>query len=107
MRRLRSNLLASSLLAFALLCASSQYLAHFHIPQANAAYAGHGDDAAPHGESGHCTLCLQFERLPAPPAALELPVALFYFIALAETERLERLALQSPRLWPSPRAPPV
>jgi hypothetical protein len=35
-----------------------------------------------------------------------LPNAYFYLIATLEAERLERLALETPQLWPPSRGPP-
>ena len=52
------------LLVLALLGATSQYLAHFHVQPASAANSVQVDDAGGHPGSGHCTLCLQFDRLP-------------------------------------------
>jgi hypothetical protein len=110
MRRASFNTVICSLLAAALLIATSQYLAHFHIPQPHATLAQdvgvHGDLDAGHAAQEHCALCLQFDRLPAPPALLVLPNAYFYLIATLEAERLERLALETPQLWPPSRGPP-
>jgi hypothetical protein len=108
MRRTRLTFFCS-LLAVALLVATSQYLAHFHIPRAHAtAHADARDHAgADHGAQEHCSLCLQFDRLPAPPAAQTVPAALFFLIATLEAERLERLALDVPQLWPPSRGPPA
>jgi hypothetical protein len=111
MRRIRANTLICSLLAAALLLASSQYLAHFHVPRPDVAMQAQGDaDAvhlAGHGLENPCSLCLQFDRLPAPPASLELPTAWFFLVATLEAERLERLALDTPHLWPPSRGPPL
>jgi hypothetical protein len=101
-KRGRVKVLASSVLAVALLLATSQYLSHFHVPQVASAHV----DALDHSGATHCSLCLQFDRLPAPPAALEAPVAWFFQIATVEAERLERLALDLPHLWPPSRGPP-
>jgi hypothetical protein len=91
----------------ALLLASSQYLAHFHIPRAGVAAGEQAHlDSLAHGGQEHCSLCLQFDRLPAPPTAPILPVAYFFAIATLEAERLERLALDLPHLWPPSRGPP-
>jgi hypothetical protein len=98
--------LACSLLALTLLIATSQYLAHFHVPQTAAHAAPLHADAAEHGLEEHCSLCLQFDRLPAPPAAFVAPKVLFTFIATVEAERLERLALDPNPLWPPSRGPP-
>ena len=110
MRRASFKTVVCSLLAATLLIATSQYLAHFHIPQPHAALAqgvdAHGDLDAGHAAQEHCALCLQFDRLPAPPAALALPTAYFHLIATLEAERLERLALETPQLWPPSRGPP-
>jgi hypothetical protein len=104
------------LLAVALLVATSQYLAHFHVPRthdlAHAAPEGthaeglHLDGGPAHGTQDHCSLCLQFDRLPAPPAPQPLTTALFTLIATLEADRLERLALDAPQLWPPSRGPP-
>lgn len=94
MRRTRFKSLVCSLLAAALLIATSQYLAHFHI-----------SDKA-HAAQEHCSLCLQFDRLPAPPAPPVEPAAYFFFVATVQAERLERLALDTPQLWPPSRGPP-
>ena len=98
-------MLVCSLLAVALLIATSQYLAHFHIQPAHTV-ALEMDKAPGHGGKEHCSLCLQFDRLPAPPSTDVLPAAYFFFIANLEAERLERLALDSPQLWPPSRGPP-
>jgi hypothetical protein len=115
MHRRPYKFLVCSLLAVALLVATSQYLAHFHIPQAPAVGQPHaaiahggdlGDASQAHSALEHCTLCLQFDRLPAPPAPMSSPVAHFLHIATVEAERLERLALDHPQLWPPSRGPP-
>jgi hypothetical protein len=98
---MRFKTLVCSLLAVALLIATSQYLAHFHIPQAHTA---HVDKS--HAVQELCSLCLQFDRLPAPPTAQVMPPAFFHLIATIEAERLERLALDTPQLWPPSRGPP-
>jgi hypothetical protein len=108
----RHKILACSLLAMALLIATSQYLAHFHIPQAHASAQPHlepgMDSGGLHdGAQEHCSLCLQFDRLPAPPAAPALPVTWFFEVAALEAERLARLALDTPQLWPPSRGPPA
>jgi hypothetical protein len=96
-----------SLLALALLVASSQYLSHFHVPRGDVAAATAHLDAADHAAQDHCALCLQFDRLPAPPAPLVDPVAVYFLVATVEAQRLERLALDAPHLWPPSRGPPV
>jgi hypothetical protein len=110
MRRAPFNTIVCSLLAAALLIATSQYLAHFHIPQSHAAFAqavdAHGDPDAGHGAQEHCSLCLQFDRLPAPPATGIAAVAYFFLVATVEAQRLERIALDAPLLWPPSRGPP-
>ena len=108
MRRASFNTVICSLLAAALLIATSQYLAHFHIPQSHAASAtdAHASPDAGHAAEEHCALCLQFDRLPAPPPVQLLPDAYFRLIATLEAERLERLALETPQLWPPSRGPP-
>ena len=110
MRSTRLNIYLCRLLAVALLEASCQYLAHFHIQPAEAASAAnlqvHLDQGQDHGAQEHCSLCLQFDRLPAPPAAQVFPVAYFFHVATVEAERLERLALDLPYLWPPSRGPP-
>jgi hypothetical protein len=107
MRRASFNSVFCSLLAAALLIATSQYLAHFHIPQSHfATVDAHGDPDAAHGAQEHCSLCLQFDRLPAPPAAPIVPSPYFFLVATLEAERLERLALDTPQLWPPSRGPP-
>lgn len=110
MRRASFNTVICSLLAAALLIATSQYLAHFHIPQPHAALTqgvdAHGDAGTGHTAQEHCSLCLQFDRLPAPPSALAPPKAYFFLVATLEAERLERLALDTPQLWPPSRGPP-
>jgi hypothetical protein len=98
----RLRILACAVLGAALLIASSQYLSHFHVPQVAAAHA----DALDQSGADHCSLCLQFDRLPAPPAPLEAPNAWFFLVATLEAERLERLALDLPHLWPPSRGPP-
>jgi hypothetical protein len=110
MRRARLKAHLCSLLSIALLVATCQYLSHFHLPRGDATVAAaHVDalDVVAHAAGEHCTLCLQFDRLPAPPAPATEPVALFAFLATVETERLERLALQAPHLWPPSRGPPL
>jgi hypothetical protein len=108
MRPTRFKLHLCSLLALALLLASSQYLAHFHIPRMDAAasVAAHQDTGEDHGAQEHCSLCLQFDRLPAPPTAAHSPVAHYFEVATVEAQRLERLALDLPQLWPPSRGPP-
>ena len=108
MRTIRLNRYLCSLLALALLLASSQYLAHFHIPRADVAanVAVHLDQGPDHGAQEHCSLCLQFDRLPAPPAAQLVPAPYYFEVATLEAERLERLALDLPYLWPPSRGPP-
>ena len=106
MRRMRFKSVVCSLLAVALLIATSQYLAHFHI-QPTHTVALDLDKSPDHGEKGHCSLCLQFDRLPAPPAAQPAVAAYFFLIATIEAERLERLALETPQLWPPSRGPPA
>jgi hypothetical protein len=106
-QRSRFRNFACSLMALTFLVASSQFLAHFHVPQAtHAALADDGAELAGHGEGRHCSLCLQFDRLPAPPAPLVAPKAWFSYIATVEALRLERLALGSLHLWPPSRGPP-
>ena len=90
----------------ALLFSTSQYLSHFHVPRAPALQVAAAEQGPPGVPEEHCTLCLQFDRLPAPPAAPELPVAWFFLIATLEAERLERLALDFTHLWPPSRGPP-
>ena len=112
MRRRSFQSLVCSVLAVAMLIATSQYLAHFHVPRgdtaalAAATAADHADQAG-HGAAEHCALCLQFDRLPAPPGSLAAPPAYFFLIATLEAERLERLALDLPYLWPPSRGPPL
>jgi hypothetical protein len=93
-----------TLLAMALLLASSQYLAHFHVPQVASASLDEGLD---HSGGMHCSLCLQFDKLPAPPSPLHSPIAHFLLIATIEAERRERLALDHAPLWPPSRGPPL
>ena len=112
MRRARLKAHFCSLLAIALLVATSQYLSHFHVPRGDVAAEAHLDAGFEKGGSGHtadehCTLCLQFDRLPAPPTLVVEPTALFVFLAMVEAERLERLALDTPHLWPPSRGPPL
>jgi hypothetical protein len=111
MRRNHLKRILCSLLAVALLVATSQYLAHFHVQRAGAFAQAHADAAGPladqaHGGQEHCSLCLQFDRLPAPPSVQVLPTAYFFHIATVEAQRLERLALDTPQLWPPSRGPP-
>jgi hypothetical protein len=94
------------LLVLALLGATSQYLAHFHVQPASAATA-QVDDASGHPASGHCTLCVQFDRLPAPPAAASAPEALYFLASDVDTSEAVRPALDAPHLWPPARAPPA
>jgi hypothetical protein len=110
MRRMRLNTLICSLMAAALLLATSQYLTHFHIQAADSVV--HADSRADQGHAErahaeHCSLCLQFDRLPAPPASQALAPPYFFLVATLEAERLERLALASPLLWPPSRGPPA
>jgi hypothetical protein len=109
MRRATFQSFVCSAIAVAMLIATSQYLAHFHIPQpqATAVDVDGGNHASQHDAGQkHCSLCLQFDRLPAPPAAPLLPVACFFLVATLEAERLERIALETPQLWPPSRGPP-
>jgi hypothetical protein len=115
MRRARFKLWVCSLLAVTLLVATSQYLTHFHVLRASAA-AHFGQSPADtarldaiqgHGAEEHCSLCLQFDRLPAPPSPQVAPAAYFFHVATLEAERLERLALSAPPLWPPSRGPPA
>ena len=102
-KRGRFKTLACSLLAVTLLVAASQYLSHFHVPPAADAQA----DPLDHSANGHCSLCLQFDRLPAPPAPVEAPAEYFFHVATLEAERLERLAIDPVHLWPPSRGPPL
>jgi hypothetical protein len=109
-RRLR--LLVCALLGTALLVATGQYLSHFHVPQLADVHAEEGSDQASDQTSDHaadeqCSLCLQFDRLPASPGPAQSPVAFFFHVATLEAQRLERLALDLPLLWPPSRGPPV
>jgi hypothetical protein len=104
---MRYKTLTCSLLAVALLLATSQYLAHFHVQPSGAAGLAHVDKAQGHGSQERCSLCLQFDRLPAPPATGLTANAWFFFVATVEAERLERLALDTPQLWPPSRGPPA
>ena len=109
--RNRLKRILCSLLAVALLVATSQYLAHFHVPRAPALAQAHADAAGSpadqtHGGQEHCSLCLQFDRLPAPPATHAFPAAYFFLVATVEAERLERIALPFLQLWPPSRGPP-
>lgn len=99
--------LACSLLALALLIATSQFLAHFHVPQTTAHTSPAHDDPADHAAARHCSLCLQFDRLPAPPAPLVAPKVYLSLIAIVEAARLEKLALEPIHLWPPSRGPPI
>ncbi len=94
------------LLVLALLGATSQYLAHFHVQPASANTA-QVDAAGGHPAAGHCTLCVQFDRLPAPPAAASTPVALYFPVSDVDTPEAFRPALDAPHLWPPARAPPA
>jgi hypothetical protein len=108
MRASRFKAQLVSLLAVALLIATSQYLAHFHVPRGDAtASAAHSVDSPHHASNEHCALCLQFDRLPAPPALGLDPIALYVLVATVEAERLQRLALDTPHLWPPSRGPPL
>jgi hypothetical protein len=106
MRRMTSKAWLCAWLAVSLLAATSQYLAHFHVPRAASVAQAH--EALPSGNVAqeHCSLCLQFDRLPAPPAPTTAPAAWFHVVATLESERLERLALETPQLWPPSRGPP-
>jgi hypothetical protein len=106
MRRVNSRAWLCSLLAVSLLAATSQYLVHFHVPRAESVAQAH--DGLPAGDVAqeHCSLCLQFDRLPTPPAPMVTPAAWFHVVATVEAERLERLALDTPQLWPPSRGPP-
>jgi hypothetical protein len=109
--RNRLKRILCSLLAVALLVATSQYLAHFHVPRADAFAQAHADAAGSladqaHGGQTHCSLCLQFDRLPAPPVTQVVPSAYFFLVATLEAERLERVALPFLQLWPPSRGPP-
>jgi hypothetical protein len=106
MRRSTLRSWLCSLLAAFLLIATSQYLAHFHIPRAETTAQGHVDRSVDHFAQEHCSLCLQFDRLPAPPAPMAAPAAWFHVVATIEAERLERIALELPQLWPPSRGPP-
>jgi hypothetical protein len=107
MRLARTKAPFVTLLALTLLFATSQYLSHFHVPRGDVAAAAAHLDAVDHSAQEHCALCLQFDRLPAPPTPLVEPVAVYFFLATVEAERLERLALDGPHLWPPSRGPPL
>jgi hypothetical protein len=104
MPRGRLRLLTCALLGMALLIATGQYLSHFHVPQLADA---HADQALDYADDEHCSLCLQFDRLPASPGPLQSPLAFFFHVATLEAQRLERLALDAPLLWPPSRGPPA
>jgi hypothetical protein len=109
MQRARLKTLIVSLMAVTLLVATSQYLSHFHVPRFDVTAdvsAAHDGPAAEHSAQEHCSLCLQFDRLPAAPAPAQSPVAYFFHVVTVETARLERLALDLPSLWPPSRGPP-
>ncbi len=112
MRRVRHNRIARlqanlcSLLVLALLGATSQYLAHFHVQPASA-QAAQIDDAGGHPAPEHCSLCVQFDRLPAPPAATSTPVALYFPVSHIDSAEPASWAPDAPRLWPPARAPPA
>ena len=105
-RRLGLNAIVCSLLALTLLGATSRYLAHFHVPRAAAPHAAQLDISADHAAPGHCTLCLQFDRLPAPPVPAAEPVARFFAATAVEPAVPGRPTLDASRLWPPSRAPP-
>jgi hypothetical protein len=94
------------LLVLALLGATSQYLAHFHVQPASA-HTAQVDAAGGHPAAGHCTLCVQFDRLPAPPTPAVEPVAHFFPVSVVDTTAADLLALDAPHLWPPSRAPPA
>jgi hypothetical protein len=111
MRRLRFQGLIAVLSLCALLGATGQYLSHFHVPRSDVAAANTSGDQAHLGASGHqsekCALCLQFDRLPAPPALLRVAPTVFHVVGLvAPTPRVE-FATAPRGLWPPSRAPPV
>jgi hypothetical protein len=107
-QRSRIRKLACSLLALTFLFATCQFLAHYHVPQTAHTLSAHdAADPAGHGPAEHCSLCLQFDRLPAPPAPVVATKALFILIATVEAARLERLALDPIHLWPPSRGPPL
>lgn len=106
MRTARLNAVVCSLLVLALLGATSQYLAHFHVQPASA-HAAQVDDSSGHPAVGHCSLCVQFDRLPAPPATASTPVAHFFQVYVASAAEPVRPALDAPQLWPPARAPPA
>jgi hypothetical protein len=95
------------LLVLALLGATSQYLAHFHVQPATAANTVQVDDAGGHPAAGHCTLCVQFDRLPAPPTAASTPVALYFPVSDVDTPEAFPTAPDAAHLWPPARAPPA
>ena len=110
MRRARLKTWVCSLLAVTLLVATSQYLAHFHVLRASATAhvePAPSDKVQGHASEEHCSLCLQFDRLPAPPSPQVAPAAYFFHVATVEAQRLERLALPDPQLWPPSRGPPA
>lgn len=105
--RLRNAIAVFSV--FALLCATSQYLAHFHLPRAGGAVGVAAEQhlVAPDHGAERCTLCLQFDRLPAPPPS-EGSLAGAYFHVGAITPALFESHAAAPRaLWPPSRGPPA
>lgn len=103
--RLRTT--ACWLLVLALLGATSQYLAHFHVRPASAANTVQVDETGGHPAAGHCALCVQFDRLPAPPAPASTPVALYFAVSDVDTTEAIPPAPDAPHLWPPARAPPA
>jgi hypothetical protein len=90
------------LLVLALLGATSQYFVHFHVQPASA----QADESSDHSGVGHCSLCVQFDRLPAPPAMAAAPIARFFPVSVVDTTEPDQPSLDAPQLWPPARAPP-
>jgi hypothetical protein len=99
----------------ALLATTTHYLAHFHfasgaraLPAAALGYEAPIDDTHGQGHSAErCGLCLQLDRLPAPPAQISVPAISLVLIArsvpLPSAQRRSVVSIWQPPL----RGPPA
>ncbi len=95
-----------------LLATTSHYLAHYHFPGETrtlpAAALGYDEPDLGHEDSAgeRCGLCLQLDRLPAPPVALTVPAPSLVLIATAESLPDAQAYAQVAAWQPPSRGPP-